>query len=75
MGATSEGCGVDPFAASVYARKRRTKAKGVVIKLPPRMAKGRYPKGKGFNRQMRVDRGFIRGDRITTTEEATWLLA
>lgn len=41
-----------------------------VVRLPDRKAKG---SSRNFRKRQCADRGFIRGDRITTTEHAIWL--
>lgn len=49
-------------------RKRRKSRKArknyVTVTLTPRSAKGRYPKGQGFNRGLTVPSRVVRGDRI-----------
>lgn len=44
-----------------------------VIALAPRKAKGRYRKGQGLNRGLRVQRKPIMGDTIIHSEAAIWL--
>ena len=53
------------FLPTPKRRKSRKLRKNYdVMILPPRVAKGRYPKGQGFNRGLTVPARIIRGDRL-----------
>lgn len=53
-------------------RKARRKRYTIEV-LPARMAKGRDPR-KNFKRRMYAERQPIMGDRLSTDEQALWLL-
>lgn len=56
-------------------RSRRQRKNYDVIVLPDRMAKGRYPKGQGFNKAPRATRKPVMGDRLIHADDALWLRA
>lgn len=56
-------------------RKSRKRRENYVVEvLAPRAAKGRYRKGEGLNKGLRIKgRSPIRGDRLFHNEDAIWL--
>jgi len=57
-----------------HRKSRRLEKNYDVIALPDRMAKGRYPKGQGFNKRTRIKgRKPVMGDRLSHSEDTIWL--
>lgn len=55
-------------------KSRRLRKNYDVVLLPDAKARGRYPKGSGFNKRTRIKgRKPVMGDRLSHTEDTIWL--